>query len=429
MYSLRSAISYVLLLPLSTIALAQVSIIPDTLEAYEITEANTLQKMRSCNPRVKQENLDSMLQRQAKNDSATLTTIFDGNERAAVVEKGGLWMCVQLSPQHYPVLPVDTLYSVVKAEGAAPERLKAFYRNIATALAETGFARALIPFETTGNAVVVFFAVSAESPALLAVDSRFLKKGEFDPAEYSLLLNDPNVRTYSVVSTGKGTQRDIFLGKHATRKIVDGFLIRQGNDLTRRFDFSGTTWKSPSALSTSYTFQKEGVVVYRSRGLTSFGSWKVNDGVLYFDINKYSYFSAILDQDAYLNAEARSSSLAGTANPTENRFKPRFFQEGNVAAEKEAREKLDNAFKAMQTVIEAKKAEILAESVEQEQGNDPLARKRQSLCTAELLAVMHTIATEKGEKLGDLCRSYLGTRVEWKNAILKDGCQGRCLPL
>ncbi|MDO8933011.1 MAG: hypothetical protein Q7U97_11495 [Rhodocyclaceae bacterium] len=411
-------------------ALALAPAIPETLEAYEIGEPDALQKMRACNPRLNQEALDRMLQKAAKNDTATITTILAENDRSAVVEKGGLWLCVQMSPQRYPVLPLDSIAAVAKPEGADPGRLKDFFRTIAAALAETGFARALVPFATTGNANALFFAVSAENPGQIAVDTRFLKKDGFNATEYSLQLNDPNVRSIATTGpSGGDTRRDIFVGKFATRKVVGGYLIRKGNDLTRRFDFAGTIWKQPTSLSTSYTFQKEGVVVYKSKANTSFGSWKVEDGVLYFDVNKYAFYSAVLDERSYLNSEARNSPRSANGATSENRFKPRFFQEGNVEAEKEAREKLDSAFKTLQSLLAVRKNEVLTESAEDEERQQPTVRKRLTLCDMELLPAIMTLADEKGVKPGEVCHSYLGTRSEWKSSILKDGCQGRCQPL
>ncbi|MGE5466022.1 MAG: hypothetical protein ACM3Y9_01230 [Ignavibacteria bacterium] len=428
MHRVRSSVLGIALAALSGVVLAQSGAVPETLEVFEISDSDALQKMRSCNPRVKPESLERMQQRLAKNESSGVSSLLEPGDRAAVVEKGGLWMCVQMSPQRYPVLPIDAISSLLRPEGADPERVKAFSRSIAAALAETGFARALVPLAATGSAYVVFAAVTTDSPGIVAIEARPMKKGEYDPGEYVLKLDDPNVKSLAVAGSPGSSQRDIFAGRYPSRKVVDGFLIRKGNDLTRRFSFAGTVWKSPTALSTTYSFQKEGVVVFRSKASTSFGSWKVNDGVLYFDINKYSYYSALLDEQGYLNAEARNSARTPNGGTAENRFKPRFFQEGDVAAEKAAREKLDAAYKVLQMLIDARRNEILGESAEEEQRNDPATKKRQSLCGIEILPAVLSIVSERDEKLGEFCRSYTGTRAEWKASVLKDGCQGRCLP-
>lgn len=416
------------LIALSHTALAQVPAIPDSLEALEIGEADTLQKMRACNPRVDQAALDGMLQKLAKNDAQTLTSFV--GEHASVVEKGGLWICVPMSAKRFPVLAVDTLGELAKPQGADPERLKTFHQAIARSLAETGFSRALVNYANTGNANVLFFAVSPERPGEIAFENRFLKKGEFNPDEYPLRLDDANVRSITTAGGSSGTRHDVFYRKYPARSVVDGYLIRKGNERTRRFDFAGTTWKSANAPATSFAFQKEGVVVYRSKTGTSFGSWKTADGVLYFEINKYSYYSALLDDQDYLNAEARNTPPVGTfgAARTENRFKLRLFQEGNAAAEKAAQEKLENGFKTLQALLNLRKNEILAESAEDEQRQQASGRKFQTLCEGEMLAVAMTLADQKGVKTGDLCLSFAGTRADWKSTILKDGCQGRCLP-
>src|SRR5262249_18550321 len=155
-------------------------------------------------------------------------------------------------------------------------------------LAETGFARGLIVMEN-GNAFGVLYAVSADKPFELAYQDRFMKRGEYNASEYAVRLEDNGVRSGSVMAMSAATRGDVLTFKTAARQVVDGFLIRPGNDRTRRFDFTGTTWRSTSAPSVSYALQKDGIVVYRSRVATSFGNWRVTDGVLYMDINKFTF--------------------------------------------------------------------------------------------------------------------------------------------
>src|SRR5437868_6535425 len=49
-------------------------------------------------------------------------------------------------------------------------------------------------------------------------------------------------------------------------------------------------------MSTTYAFQKEGIMVYRAKTGTSFGSWRMTNGVLDFVINKFTYSSAIQEE-------------------------------------------------------------------------------------------------------------------------------------
>lgn len=418
----------------SCAALAQALSIPDTLDVQEINEAGVLDKMRKCHAKASQDDVDRMKQRVAKNDATTLTTLVAADERNALVEKRGLWACIAMSPSRYPILPVDSLSQSARPTGGDPERVKEFFRAISRALAETGFARALVPFAATGNANVFLFAANAEQPGSFAVESRFVKKGEFDPAEYAIRIDDPAITGVTSTRIGgeNSTRVDVFAERHPKRTIANGFLIRTGNDRTRNFAFGGTIWKSPTMLSASYSFQKEGVLVHRARNNTSFGSWKLSDGVLYFDINKTIYYSAVLDERDYLDAEARRNAVppGGSAMPAalarETRFKTRFFQEGNAEAEKEAKEKLDTALKAFKTLVDMRKSAVLAEPATDDQRAQAGGGKYQTLCEGPLLGMATMLGSETNASSGELCMSYLGPRAEWKNTILKEGCKGRC---
>ena len=430
------ALCAAVLLLLNFHAGAQALEIPDTLEVREVSDRDALEQMRRCFPRIGQDKLDSMRQRQARNDTSTTTSFSGPNDRFVLIEKRGLWMCVMLSPSRYPIFPVDTLASGARPRGGDPARVKAFFQAISRSLAESGFARALIAYESSGNANALYFAVNADQPDSLAVETRFLKKGEFVLSEWPIRIEDPTVTGLTTTRVGQNSTRlDIFLDKNPKRDVVAGYLIRAGNDRTRRYSFGGTTWKSPTQLSTTSAFEKGGVVVYRAKDVTSFGSWKVDDGVLYFDINKYSYFSAVLDENDYLDVEGRRRAAApvGVAaaevGSTEQRFKTRFFQDGNLAAEKEAREKLTSATAALQTLISLRKAEVLAESAVGEKAPEEAVKKRQTLCEGDLFAMAMILAIENNLKAGELCMSYVGSRAEWKETILKEGCKGRCSPL
>lgn len=428
----RRAMGAALLL-LSANALAQALDIPDTLEVREITESDTLQAMRGCNPKVTQEQVDRMRQRYAKNDVSGIGAIVHPEVRSAVIDKRGLWMCVQLSPSRFPIFSLDALIAPARPNGGDPARTKAFFQAIGRSLAETGFARALVYFGSSGNGNALLYAATADRPTDFVVETRFLKKGEFNPEEYAIRLDDPTISGVTTTRIGSGNQVDLFMDRHPKRQVVGGFLVRKGSERTRRFDFSGTTWKSPASLSTTYSFQKEGVMLYRAKNNTAFGSWKVNDGVLYFDINKYTFYSAVLGDNDYLDVEGRRSAAPMTVGnrsgeSIEQRYKVQMFQEGNLAAEKEAQEKLDGAVKALQTLIDMRRNEVLAESAADEQRLRPAGEKRQTLCEGDLFGLAMTIGAERDLKAGELCMSYLGPRAEWKATILKEGCKGRCTP-
>ena len=91
--------------------------------------------------------------------------------------------------------------------------------------------------------------------------------------------------------------------------------------------------------------------------------------------------------------------------------------------------------------IEKRRIAILGESVaiekEEQQKADVRVGKPESawrLCDSDL-AMTITETTERiGSELvqtnvGPLCYSWTGTRKNWKEIILRDGCKGRCNPV
>src|SRR6185436_10445962 len=92
----------------------------DTLEAFDIGEPDALARMQACGARVSAEALAQMRKRAYSPLVAELTAT--PGDTAVVVERGGVWVCLRLSPARFPLLPVDMLLETIAPGGAEPAR-------------------------------------------------------------------------------------------------------------------------------------------------------------------------------------------------------------------------------------------------------------------------------------------------------------------
>lgn len=399
-----------------------------TLDAHDINDPDALAKMQACSPRGSSAVLTGWRERFAKApQNFELAFIGEEGDANGLVYRAGTWLCLPLTPAKLPVLPLDLILQTVTPAGAEPAAAAQYAREISAALTQGGFARGLLPMEN-GNAYQVMYAVSADKPYEIAFDSRLLKAGEYKPADYAVRLGGAPIKT---VGISGGKRRDVLTGKMPARPVVDNFLVRPGSKRTAGYDFSGTTWITASYPRASFTFQKEGALVYRGKTGTSFGNWRVRDGVLYFDLNGFTYYSAVIDDTNYIAAEARNTARQASQD-TENRFRLRLYQQGDAAAEKQVHDFYDNMSKAMQTIVDLERQRVLAETAQDESRAEETARRnpqgksRQTLCPDTTMSLAFSVAEFRGTTVGELCHSYFGSRREWKDSILKEGCNKRC---
>jgi len=408
-------------------ALAQTDARP-TLEAHDIFDPDAAAKMQACSPRATPAQLAAWRDRVAKTpQNFEIGFVGEEGDANGVVHRSGLWLCLPLTRAKLPVLPVDLILQTVTPVGAEPAAAAQYAREVSASLTQGGFARGLMPMEN-GNAYVVMYAVSADKPYEVAFDTRLLKAGEYKPAEYAIRLGGHPLKTVAIAG---GKRRDVVVGKTPTRQVVDNFLIRPASPRTAAFDFGGTTWVTAVFPKATFTFQKEGALVYRGKTGTSFGNWRLKDGVLYFDLNGFTYYSAVIDDTNHLNAEARNTAKQGPT-PGENRFRLRLYQQGDAVAEKQVKDFYDNMSKAMQTLVDMERQRVLGESQQDEARAEEAAKKnaegksRQTLCPEQAMSLAFTVAEFRNTTVGEMCSSFFGTRKEWKETILREGCNKRC---
>lgn len=236
-------------------------------------------------------------------------------------------------------------------------------------------------------------------------------------------------RTASQTNFSLACTTDVPLGKREVGKSAcaarDTNASVPAPNQTGTYNFAGTSWRSPNAYTDTVEFRESGTVAFKtSRGYT-YGQWKVDNGVLRFDNNDYSHFEGVIVGDWLL--------IKGS-NAVTN-WTSRWYRTDNEKIDKEIRKDLDTSTRELSDMIEARGLSILGESPETEKmlqagkGEQYGGKHWLSLCDEPALRMkMMNTPMPSMKTQSELCYNWYGTRHDWKETILKEGCRGRCRP-
>lgn len=185
----------------------------------------------------------------------------------------------------------------------------------------------------------------------------------------------------------------------------------------------GSSWRSPSSYGDVVEFREDGVVAHKSARGVSYGQWKIENGAVRFDNNNYTRYEAGIDGD-WMVGHLSNSNVSGDF---------RWYRADNEKIDRMVKKDIEQSIEDFRKVIEAARSNVLNESLATEEllqkgkGEQDGGKHWLGLCdNTELLARAFRIADMVGKSQNELCYRWYGTRHEWKETILKDGCHGRC---
>jgi uncharacterized protein len=193
---------------------------------------------------------------------------------------------------------------------------------------------------------------------------------------------------------------------------------------TDTYNFVGTNWRSPSSYNEVIEFREGGVVAFKSGRGYSYGQWKVENGVLRFDNNNNVRFKAKIDGEW----------LIGSTKGSGDNRSVRWYRTDNEKIDKGFKQDFEQPVTDFRDAIEALRQSVLNESPEVEamlqngKGEQYGGKHWLSLCDSTMMLKAMSLAKTTGESESNLCYHWYGTRHEWKETILKYGCNGQCRP-
>lgn len=222
-----------------------------------------------------------------------------------------------------------------------------------------------------------------------------------------------------------GAVRNLCQDKECLVQAYETRIKALGPSPTSTYRFAGTSWRAPATYNDTVEFRENGVVAHKSARGYSYGQWKVEKGVLRFDNNNYSHYEAKIDGDWL---------MVSGSNPN-NSWSARWYRTDNEKIDKEMKKDFDQTIEDFRNTIEAQRLSVLNESPETEamlqqgKGEKFEGKHWLSLCDDPNLRIKAmSIVSSSGKSQSDLCYNWYGTRHDWKEKILKEGCQGRCRP-
>lgn len=291
-----------LLLPLAPAAFAGELVLPETLNVGWIKSADVYSEMSYCLPDITSEKVADIQNRSQK---AAIVYYSRNAERTPyLLAMGDRFACIGRNGNGKPILPPKLFKKIIKFEGASEKTVDALYRSLALQLATRGAADALAKFPN-GNAVEINISVAEDVPVDIMYSTNFLKSDQIDESKYRLVVSD-DIKSFSTMSYGSSGRRamPILQDEIAPRPMKGDHLWVEGNRQTAGYAFEDSSWRFGNGGSIS--LGRGGSLTFRpQKGDLVSGSWRVEDGALYFNYGKV-YGSAILENDAQLLVDFRS---------------------------------------------------------------------------------------------------------------------------
>jgi uncharacterized protein len=219
--------------------------------------------------------------------------------------------------------------------------------------------------------------------------------------------------------------RNICQDKDCLIKVYKMRLTALDPSLTNTDKFVGTSWRPLYSSNDIVEFREGGVVAHKSIRGISYGQWKVEKGVIRFDNNNYTHYEANIDGDWLVGHLANSGANSDF----------RWYRADNDKINQMVKKDIDQSIEDFRNAVETARLGVLRESPEAEEmlqkdkGEQYGGKHWLNLCESSGLKMRaFQIANSQGKSESELCYNWYGTRHEWKESILKEGCLGRCRP-
>ena len=451
-----------------TTKLVSAQTIPDRLNVRSLFAPDAVAQLQQCNADLKTQAFEAHIEKIRQNDvNASSGGAFGRvGPGSAAVFIGDAWTCIEFSPNGYALLPPDALKNTVSTIGASPSGLIKWRRELLAELGKNGTVKGLIVM-ANGSATSVTYHLAKYSLTSINYEARSLNVGEFNVGDYSIVLAESGISSTLVATWGVSqVQRKPIVHRQLIRlPTLDGFVAVEGTSKTSQDDFVGSVWKSEELgypTQPELRLKRNGIADLQISKLSYTGKWEVVNDTLRVNLESWFKYSLVLSKNGrFLQGQGRRvdammpilSEMAGRRESDDVDREVRvhgvlFYKEGDLEHEKsitnrreQAREKIRERRREAVAEIEKRRIAILGESVaiekEEQQKADVRVGKPESawrLCDSDL-AMTITETTERiGSELvqtnvGPLCYSWTGTRKNWKEIILRDGCKGRCNPV
>jgi len=404
---------------------------PELMDVGWFGDTDVLAKMQTCSASVRAAQLERW---RAASNTGNVTTFLDSRNNRFIAVTGDVWTCLSLSPNGFVEFPLSALKRVVELQGISSDAALNFYKNLQQDLANTGFAKAMIPQNGTSR-LLVYLTVDAGATTQVNVRYTTVELTKIKESDFTNLVSErpSSVRTRTMGADGLS---DILKGILSPRPLRGNFLRGQGNSKTGAMEFAGTTWQSVQSPADQVTFEPGGIAVYRHRKTSSMGTWVKEDNVMYFS-NKLLFSTGTLtniSSTGIFEADTRRAAFTprampgSTSQPTEFpefRGHVGYVQTADTTGIAQLKDVWNKRALATRQNLEAQRQTRLNETETEAWATLQPKSIQWSLCSDSLFNEVTLLAELDDAKEPELCRAFIGTRKVWQ-AVLAEGCNGRC---
>jgi len=255
-------------------------------EVYDLrplVDPDTPREMRRClGPDADSAALRDFVARALSGPDPSSGAQFGGEgARGVILAAGGQWACVRLSPQGFPLWPVEAMHGLIVPVGVPAELTLRWRREMLEQVALDGVGRGLIVYPS-GDADQVLVIAEQRQALHVRFTRRLLRAGEFREQSYPAVLRHPGLTRLVTRSMGPGDgtpKRLAIPPQRLMKPVLDGFVQVEATEPTRGFPFAGTRWIAPGT-SLQIDFRAGGQAIRSADGSVERGTWQVVDGVL-----------------------------------------------------------------------------------------------------------------------------------------------------
>jgi hypothetical protein len=458
---------------LHLLAFSQTVAVPDAYDVKSLLSPNALQEIADCKAQLPPEFAQAHIEKiKMKDEVALKGGVFAkfGSNYYMVFQKDA-WACLQVSANGFPILPVSVMTKTIGTTGANPANLRNWRIGMLAELAQTGVSKGLI-LTNKKKAYSIEYRLLKNNPSILFYREEELPSGQVSVADYRHVISDASIQGISTTkwqSTHPISARPIH--DDSILRISpnsNGFLPLYSPVQLRNAEVVPHVWRFETLQERHITqeilLESDGRAILKSGMANEVGVWRIESNALEIKFGSNSFYSLVFDTDKrFLNLTTRRLSSEHSnlpahireGMPTSDDYDPesrfsgqRLYRSGDLEAEKMiiAKQSLNRQsdlqkHRELLARIETRKQSILIETPEYElmevkrQKSTNENAQQWKLCTESEIADLVYKAIQSGNPLEGFnqvartCHSWVGSRKEWKETILKFGCNGRCKPV
>lgn len=193
-------------------AQAETVTIPETFDSAAIDGPEAYTFAKQCMPSLDEATFERIVR--DAGDKNTVSTRTKDRGKPYLTLSAGKQYCIHQSEAQYPILPTSVFDSTIDFPDMAKEEAKRLRTDLATQLATTGMATALI-INDKGNAYRVAYLFASDMPVKFYYHAHFMKQGSFSETELAAAYKGGNSMSVSARgSAGRGVENvKNFFGK------------------------------------------------------------------------------------------------------------------------------------------------------------------------------------------------------------------------